>query len=588
MRFLVPSFLAFLLALPAAAQSPQRSSSPTGPQQQLCSLSGMVVKLAGSEPLRSATVELQSLEDQTHTVSVATDADGHFQIKGIDPGRYRLRVTRNGFVTQEYGQKTPSDPGSDLRLSAGQDLKDLLFRLIPWSVIAGRILNEDGEPLPWAQVSALREVYMKGKRKLSPEVTVPTNDLGEYRLFGLRPGRYFVSAKYKPGVQIVGQQEIQTGLNDDSERGYAETYYPGTPDPARASTITVKAGDEIPSVEILLRPVTVFRIRGRVYNMVSAKRSGAGVNIALQPHNTGLAWSFPAQQGHVEKPDGPFEINDVLPGSYVLSAVWFDEGKRYLARQSVEVGNADVEGINLTIAPGFAVSGHVTWDGKPSLERDELTVYVSAVDLLMSFVSPAKITGGDLFVLRDVSEATYRLDVYGQSNDCYLKAVRYGTRDGLDDGFTVIRGTQASLEVTISSHGASVQGTITDTDKVPAAGLWVVLVPDEAHRGQSRLYKHATTDQFGHFDLRGIAPGDYKLFSWEEVEDGAWEDPDFLKPFEEKGERVSLQEGDVKTVDIVAIKTKSSQNASIAHTLILESPLLKTSSTHSSQRIDHR
>jgi hypothetical protein len=118
--------------------------------------------------------------------------------------------------------------------------------------------------------------------------------------------------------------------------------------------------------------------------------------------------------------------------------------------------------------------------------------------------------------------------------------------------------------------------------------LWVVLVSDEAHRGHSRLYKHATTDQFGHFDLRGIAPGDYKLFSWEEVEDGAWEDPDFLKPFEEKGERVSLQEGDVKTVDIVAIKTKSSQNASIAHTLILESPLLKTSSTHSSQRIDHR
>jgi hypothetical protein len=542
----VSSFLAFLLALPTAAQSPKRSSSPSRPQQQLCSLSRMVVKLAGSEPLRSATVELQSLEDRTHTVSVATDAGGRFQIKGIDPGRYRLKVIRNGFVTQEYGQKTPSDPGSDLRLSTGQNLKDLLFRLIPWSVIAGRILNEDSEPLPWAQVSALREVYREGKRKLSPELMVPTNDLGEYRLFGLQPGRYFVSAKYKPGVQIVGQQQIQTGLSDDSERGYAPTYYPGSPDPARASTITVKAGDEITSVEILLRPVTVFRIRGRVYNMVSAKRSGAGVNIVLQPRNTGLAWSFPDQQVHVEKPDGSFEITNVLPGSYVLSAFWFDEGKRYQARQSVEVGNADVEGINLTIAPGVAVSGHVTWDGKPSLERDELTVYASAVDSVMSSVSPARITSGDLFVLRDVSEGTYRLRVIGQSKDCYLKAVRYGTRDGLDDGFTLIRGTQASLEVTISPQGARVQGTITDADRVPAAGLRVVLVPDEAHRGQLRLYKQATTDQFGHFDLRGIAPGDYKLFSWEEVEDGAWEDPDFLKPFEERGEKVSLQEADVK------------------------------------------
>jgi hypothetical protein len=521
----------------------------------------MVVKLAGSEPLRSATVELQSVEDRTHSVSVATDAGGRFQIKGIDPGRYRLKVTRNGFVIQEYGQKTPSDPGSDLRLSAGQDLKDLLFRLIPWSVIAGRILNEDGEPLPWAQVSALREVYREGKRKLSPEVMVPTNDLGEYRLFGLPPGRYFVSAKYKPGVKIIGQQQIQEGLGDDSERGYAPTYYPGSPDPARASTITVKAGDEIPSVEILLRPVTVFKIRGRVFNMVSGKRSGSGVNIVLEPRNTGLAWNSPDQQMYVEKPDGSFEINNVLPGSYTLSAFWFDEGKRYQTRQSIEVGNADAEGMNLVIGPGVAISGHVTWDGKPSLEREELSVYVSAADSSMSFSSGARIARGDFFTLRDVSEGTYRLNVNGQSKDSYLKAVRYGTGDGLENGFTVIRGTQPSIEVTISSRGARVQGTITDADKVPAAGLWVVLVPDEARRGQSRLYKQTTTDQFGHFELRGIAPGDYKLFSWEEVEDGAWEDPNFLKPFEEKGEWVSLQDGDAKTVDIVAIKTKSPQIA---------------------------
>lgn len=562
MRLLLPRFLGFLLALPAAAQSPQRSSSPSLPQQQLCSLSGMVVKLAGSEPLKSATVELRSVEDRTHTVSVATDAGGHFQIKGIDPGRYRLKVIRNGFVTQEYGQKTPSDPGSDLRLSPGQELKDLLFRMIPWGVIAGRILNEDGEPLPWARVSALREVYREGKRRLMPDVTVSTNDLGEYRLFGLRPGRYFVSAQYKSGVQIVGQQQIQAGLTEVSEADYAATYYPGSPDSSKASTITLKAGDEIPSVEILLRPVTVFRIRGRVYNMVSGKRSSAGVNIVFEPRNTGLAWNFTEpNQVLVEKPDGSFEITKVLPGSYVLTAFWFDEGKGYQARQSVEVGNADVEGINLTIAPGVAVSGRVIWEGKPNMERDELTVYASAVGSSMSISSTARITSSNLFVLRDMSEGTYRLSVYGLSKDCYLKAVRYGTSDGLEDGFTVIRGTQASLEVTISSQGARVQGTTTDGDKVPAAGLWVVLVPDETRRGLSRLYKQARTDQFGHFDLRGIAPGDYELFSWKEVEDGAWEDPNFLKSFEEKGEKVSLQDGDVKTVDIVAIETKSTQNA---------------------------
>src|SRR5207248_8888823 len=83
------------------------------------------------------------------------------------------------------------------------------FRLIPWGVIAGRVLDEEGEPLPWAQVSALREVYSNGKRRLSPEALVPTNDLGEFRLFGLKPGRYFVSARYKAGLHIVGRGEVR-------------------------------------------------------------------------------------------------------------------------------------------------------------------------------------------------------------------------------------------------------------------------------------------------------------------------------------------------------------------------------------------
>jgi len=86
-------------------------------------------------------------------------------------------------------------------------------------------------------------------------------------------------------------------------------------------------------------------------------------------------------------------------------------------------------------------------------------------------------------------------------------------------------------------------------------------VPEASRRTQYRLYKPQTTDQYGRFELRGIAPGDYKLFSWEEVESGAWEDPEFLKPFEEKGERISLQDGDQKTLNLTTIRTKSPESA---------------------------
>jgi hypothetical protein len=272
MKLCIPALLPFVLVSITSAQTASRNPPVTKPKVEDCALSGMVVKLARSEPVKTATVQLQSLQDLGHSVSVVTDAGGRFELKGIDPGRYRLKVSRTGFVTQEYGQKTPNDPGAEIRLSPGQTLRDLLFRLIPWGIIAGRVLDEEGEPLPWAQVSALREAYSGGKRKLSPEALVPTNDLGEYRLFGLKPGRYFISAKFKPGLHVVGRGEVREDEVDDSRPEFVPIYYPSSPDPARASTIALKAGEEIPAVEILFRPVTTYRVRGRVYNIVSAKR----------------------------------------------------------------------------------------------------------------------------------------------------------------------------------------------------------------------------------------------------------------------------------------------------------------------------
>jgi hypothetical protein len=143
-----------------------------------------------------------------------------------------------------------------------------------------------------------------------------------------------------------------------------------------------------------------------------------------------------------------------------------------------------------------------------------------------------------------------------------VKDVEYAGRASLEDGFSVTRGSAALLEITISSRGGRIRGTVTDADGLPTAGVWVALVPDsETRRTKHRFYKSQATDQYGHFDLRGIAPGDYFLFSWTEAEDGAWEDPEFMKPFLEKnrGEKVALHEGDTKTVDVVAIKTASTE-----------------------------
>jgi Carboxypeptidase regulatory-like domain len=542
-------------AVSVSAQTSSLNPRPN-PKAEESSVSGMVVRLAGDEPLKAASVQLQSLENRAQTASTVTDAGGRFEMKGIDPGRYRLSVSRNGFVPQEYGQRKPDDPGAILSLRPRQDLKDLLFRLIPSAVIAGRVISEDGEPLPWVEVSALREVYSRGKKSLTSQTIVPTNDLGEYRLFDLRPGRYFVRADYKPNEHVIGRDETER-ISSGEQQGYVPMYYPGTSDPARASALTVKAGEEIPGLEILIRQVPAFTVRGRIYNLVS-RRSSASYTVTLAPSESSQWFSLPERDTLADAPDGSFVIRDVLPGSYTLMAFWSDEGRRYQAFQKLEVGNADVDGANLTIAQGKTLSGHVTWEGRPSLDADFLMVFLRGADRSYGFSQRARVSATGSFTLNDIFDGSYRLAIAGQCKDCYLKEVRYGAADGLADGFDVSRGTNVSLEVTISSRGARIEGSVTDKDNRPVTNVWVVLLPVGKPRGQDSLSQKVATDQYGHFLLRGIPPGEYQLFCWDEVEDGAWEDPDFLKAFENQGQKVSLKEADLKTVDIVVIETKGS------------------------------
>jgi Carboxypeptidase regulatory-like domain len=553
------------VATNTAAPQSSKSANPANARSasgEDCAIARMVVKLAGSEPLRNAIVVMQNTDDPPRAAStVHTDSGGRFLLKGIPPGHYRLRVMRTGFVSQEYGHRSVNATGAIMTLASGQELKDLLFRLIPAAIISGRVENEDGDPLPWAHVSALHEVYADGKRTLSTEETVPTNDRGEYRLFGLRPGRYFVSAVFHPGATRNGDSENDefAGIEGEKEN-YVRTYYPGSPDATKAETITVRSGEEIPSMDFLLRPTAVYRLKGHVTNLLASgtKRSQSVMVFATQ-RNAGLVnmrmmFGF----GNIAKPDGSFDLPGVLPGSYTVTAQWSDDGKPHSARLNIEVGNADVEGLQSTIAKGMPVAGHVRWEGKPSVIADQLIVWAQSTDETAR-AGYARVDADGSFTWAEVPDGDLRVRVFGESEDSFVKAVRYGSADVLTDGFTPRVVPGATLEITLSSRGAHVQGNAADADGFPAVGVWVVLVPEGKGRERPQLYKTAQTDQHGQFQIRGVAPGDYKLFSWDEVERGAWEDPDFLKPFEEKGEKVSVQEGDSKSFNVTSIRTVSAE-----------------------------
>jgi len=109
------------------------------------------------------------------------------------------------------------------------------------------VYDEAGEPIEGSRIRALRQSYEGNQRQFVQAATAVTNDRGEYRLYGLSPGHYYVSATYTPALasEVAGATAAQPTAGSILEEGYAPTYYPGTNDPSRAVPVALGAGEEV-------------------------------------------------------------------------------------------------------------------------------------------------------------------------------------------------------------------------------------------------------------------------------------------------------------------------------------------------------
>jgi carboxypeptidase family protein len=536
------------------AQTPSAPATRPSSADETCVVSGIVITKADSSPLKGATVRLWNDEDNEHTIAAKSGADGRFELKNIPAGKYRLRVSRNGYFDAQYGQTKPSEPGATFSLRPGQHMTDLVFKLGRAGVISGRIFDEDGEPMAGVSVIVLRNSYQNGRQELDAVFQSESNDLGEFRLYGLSPGRYYVSAQDPAWNHVVGEPEFSGETKAGGEKGYSKLYYPNALDPGKASPLTVKEGEEIPSIDFLMKEIAVYRIRGRIVNLVT-KHGMRNTQVQVLRRNGSADW-MGFSDNNSPKPDGAFDIPQIAPGEYTVSAMLFDEGKIYTALQDVDVVSADIDGLLLTVTAGITIPGRVNWDGKPSLARDDVWISLDSVQAKFGIGSKrANIDDNWQFTLKEVADGTYKVALTGLSRDCYIKEVRFGD-SAVPDTEIHVKGAGGDLEISVSSQGSRVDGTILNSESLPAPGVWVVVVPEESKRKFLRLYKSALTDQYGHFEIRGLAPGNYKLFSWQGVERNAWQDPEFLKDYESKGEAIEVKDRDEKSIDLKLIQAK--------------------------------
>jgi hypothetical protein len=548
----------FLSVARAAQEAPARKPQNTS-GKDTCSIAGLVVKLGSSEPLKKAHVYLQKVDDPRSGYSAHTDATGHFAIQKIDSGRYNLRVEHSGYVSQSYGENSSSSRGAVLALAQGREIQDLLFRMVPQAVISGRITDEDGDPISDVQVQAMRHSFREGKRTLETEALAQTNDLGEFRLFGLTKGRYLIRAKISERWQPSIPASSTGDPSSAAQTGYAPVYYPGTSDQSRAAKIEVAPGQEIPAVDFTFIPIRTFRVRGRVFDTVLGQPA-KHCFIFLVHHEPNMSgWN--SRQGETDCNNGSFEFSDLPPGSYNLVVMLSGSGKQRSARVPVNVDNTNVDDVRVTVGAGIDLTGRVFVQGRESLDLSDVRLWLNDPEQDFNGGVGAVVKPDGSLTMEGVPEGVYQIRVHGGfSPDFYLKLASANGEDILEKGLTVGAGSAPGpLEIVLSSAGTRIEGTVTDENDLPSAGAVVALVPEEKRRHQFRLYKDTTTDQYGQFILRGVAPGTYKLFSWKEVEDNSWQDPDFLASFESKGTKITAEEDGHITIRLKLILPEKPQ-----------------------------
>jgi uncharacterized protein (DUF2141 family) len=513
--------LALVSAFVAFAQDPNAS----------CAIQGQVVNALTGEPVAKAHVRLFDMRDRMGGYTATTDSDGRFALRNIAPATYHLDAERNGFLWSQYGSRGANRAGTPLALRPSQELRDLVIRMTPQAVIMGRILDEDGEPMARVDIQAMQSGYVNGRRQLQNANSASTNDLGEYRIFNLKPGRYYLYAFTQAAPDLV---------EGGGEQAYPPAFYPGTYDAASAGAIEVSAGGQLRGIDMTLARTRTVRVRGRVTSTVGS--GNRNINVFLAHQNYPNVYS--PNTTSVRNAPGNFELRGVTPGSYTITAQQVDEGKRYVAQMPLEVGNTNVENVSLVVAPGIDLTGHVAVEGTADVKFERVMIFLAGPQAFSpGGMIRAAVKEKGVFIVQNLFPEHYQLNVLNLPENVYVKSIRVGTEDALESGINLTRGAAGPIEVLLASNGGQIDGTVLNAQQQPAAGATVVLVPESRLREQGRLFKSAAADSTGHFSVKGIAPGEYKLFAWEDVESGAYQDPDFLKAFEKLGESFSIHEG---------------------------------------------
>ena len=569
-RFSLPIGVAVLVVVAAgdvvSTQIPRPTLPPRdavgAPATGTARIRGRVTSAENRSPLRRAQVSITSPEAAVRRMTT-TDGDGRYEFADLPAGRFVITASKGGYVTLQAGQRRPFEPGNPIAVSDAQTLADVDIALPRGSVITGRITDEFGEPIAMAQVQAQRYQYGPGgQRRLTfgggpGGPIVFTDDLGQFRVYGLMPGEYVVSAVVRQMVMALGP-----GSTNDSSEGFAPTFYPGTINVADAQPVTLGLGQEL-TLHIPLSPARMARVSGSVVD--SQGKPAVGAMVMLRSGSSG-GMMMAMVAGQVG-PNGAFTLTNVPPGEHFIDVRPTPRGGGLggeFASVPLTIANENIAGLRITTGPGATVKGRVVFEGTAPRTGGlgPLRVMAQAEDAQMPMFGMGMMFGGGATGDGSIADdGTFELGGVTGSvlfrvtapPSWTLKSVSVQGEDMTDVPYE-FKGAQALSDVVIvlTDKLTEISGGVTDTRGRSVTDYVVVLLPSEAKAGSAatRFTRTIRPDQQGSYSVRGLPPGEYLVAAVESLEQGREWDPEFQGRVRDVGRTVTLKEGQSLALDL--------------------------------------
>lgn len=536
--------------------------------------------------------------------TVVTDSSGHFTLNNVPLGNVSVRAELEGYFGSAVAGNHPRFATETVTVTEGR-VASVRLSLVPGGNINGRVFDSAGKPMSEFPVQLLRRAYHEGTATLELVDLKTTNDRGEYRLYRMPPGEFYLAAA--PRKAAVNSARPSSNPASRPHEIPMATLYPSAAEIGSAIPIALRAGGELFGMDIQVQTQMTFRVSGRVISNLppgpvtgprgQIRPSIASVTIVPSGKagktSPGLASVGLIDDGSATVPanpdDGSFEISNVRPGSYDViarlpAAPYTDWGPGSapqtagnpwaFGRTHITVNGANVENVNVAVHHGYDLNGRVVLNGKPAAATIRISLLAdgpagSAGDSqsanifaqIASFVPAIAQDGSFAIPLVPEGRYTFRIGL-GESASvaslpatAYVADIRQGNISVYDNGLTVNNEPVRTIEVLINSDGGSIEGAVTALGRKPASGSTVVLVPEENRRQNSALYKTARADEQGRFVLNTVAPGRYKLFAWDSVPPGAHQNREFLATYEQRGVAVVVAPGARATAEIGLIST---------------------------------